>query len=60
MKESLKKNKHLKEIHLFGFLHYLLTKENSLCDDGCEILNEIFLENKNIEKLNLSCIFIIF
>jgi hypothetical protein len=26
-----------------------------LKDEGCKILNEILLENKNIEKLDLSC-----
>jgi hypothetical protein len=26
-----------------------------LKDEGCKILNEILLENKNIEKIDLSC-----
>jgi hypothetical protein len=26
---------------------------NNIQDEGCKVLNEIFLENKNIEKINL-------
>jgi hypothetical protein len=28
---------------------------NNIDDEGCEILKEILLENKNIEKIDLSC-----
>jgi hypothetical protein len=46
LKESLIKNKFLKEIN-FG--------SNCLKEEGCKVLNGILLENKNIEKINLSC-----
>jgi hypothetical protein len=32
--------------------------DNILKDEGCKILNEILLENKKIEILNLSCKFL--
>jgi hypothetical protein len=28
--------------------------DNDIQDEGCQVLNEIFLENKKIEKINLS------
>jgi hypothetical protein len=31
--------------------------ENDIQAEGCKVLNEILLENKNIENLNLNCIF---
>jgi hypothetical protein len=43
-KESLKKDQFLKEIIFSG----------NIQDEGCKALNEIFLENKKIEKIDLS------
>jgi hypothetical protein len=28
---------------------------NNIQDEGCKVLNEIFLENKKIEKIDLGC-----
>jgi hypothetical protein len=33
-------------------------KGNDINDEGCEILNEILLENKSIEKINLNSNFL--
>jgi hypothetical protein len=51
MKESLKKNIYLKEI-MFG-------RDDDILSDnlGCEILNEILLENNSIEILSFYLIF---
>jgi hypothetical protein len=54
LKESLIKNKSIKDINLFG-IEIIIKIGNDISDQGCEILNEIFLENKIIERINLNC-----
>jgi hypothetical protein len=53
LKESLIKNKSIKDINLFG-IEIIIKIGNDISDQGCEILNEIFLENKIIERINLN------
>jgi hypothetical protein len=51
LKESLMKNEDLKEINLESKLLNKM-KGNSIQDEGCIILNEIFKESK-LERINL-------
>jgi hypothetical protein len=59
LKESLIKNQTIKEFNFYS--KFILSNQgNEIIDEACIVLNEILLKNKAIEKLDLSCNFIIF
>jgi hypothetical protein len=53
IKECLE-NSNFKEISFKSKTFIKIKLDNDLKDEGCEILNQILLENKKIEKIDLS------
>jgi hypothetical protein len=53
LKSSLTKNQYLKEINLWGKQKKRIKIDNFILENGCIILNEILMENKTIETINL-------